>query len=724
MSETIVIVISIWLRIALCILALKIMRISKRRAFWLLIAGLYLLFAVVRVVQFTTALTHHAPIIDSEPLMLNVAGDFLLAASMLLLSLFSRDIRSAQKQLRENEEQLNNLFAHMKSGALILRPMAGGLDFLILNINQAGCDLDNISREAIQKKNLSTTKLIPSTLMPSLQRVARTGDAEYIPEAFCGSNDTPKWRDFYIYKLPDAGQVVVIYSDLTSKKMAAEQHNLLSTAIEQAYEAIIITDPEGQIEYTNTSFERMLGYRPDEILNHNISIIKSNKHKTAFYDELWATISNGETWQGKIINRKKNGKFCNHEVTISAIRAPHNDQITHYISVQRDISQEAELKSQLLQAQKMEAIGALAGGIAHDFNNILFALTGYADLSLRSVEKGTDMHQNLLQILQAGERATDLIKQILSFSRQEPQEKKPFAVQHIIRETTKLLARSLPPNIQVIEQVNTDCEMTQGDPTQIHQVLMNLCTNAYQAMRENGGTLTIRLEPTEVKESTHFGSYSISTGKYLELIIADSGHGMDAETQERIFDPYFSTKRASEGTGLGLTVAHSIIDSHGGRIFCESVPGKGTTFRILLPVIETEETAPSSTAPKALDHGDEHILLVDDDVAVLTICTKMLAHLGYKVAQFSEPDRALEAFSKNPHDFDLIISDQVMPSMFGIEMLQKMLVIRRDIPSLLMSGYTSESSIEQVCEELGISQFLPKPVDMETLSETVRKLLK
>jgi PAS domain S-box-containing protein len=724
MDDTIVMLISIWLRVALCLLTIQIMRISNRRALWALIAGFYLFFAISRISQFTDSLFNDIPLIESESLMLNVAGDFLLATSMLMLSLFSHNIINAQKRLIENEEQLKNLFAHMKSGAVILTPMAKGKDFLIHNINQAGCELDKLDCEKILKKTLSSTNIIPSTLFNCLQRVVETGDAEYIPEAFCGSNSDEKWRDFYIYKLPSSGHIVLIYSDLTERKMAEEQRTLLEAAIEHAYEAIIITDPAGIVEYTNPSFERMLGYSREDILNRKISIIKSHKHTAGFYTDLWKKLNRGENWQGDIINRKKNGDLCENEVTISAIRSQHNDQITHYVSVQRDITQEAELKSQLLQSQKMEAIGALAGGIAHDFNNILFALTGYAELSLRHAEKGSEIYQNLQQILQAGARATDLVKQILSFSRQEPQVRKPLSIQHIAKETTKLLCRSLPPTITIQEKIDINCEMIEGDPTQIHQVLMNLCTNAYQAMRQNGGILTVKLSQTELHESIHFGSYNLAAGKYIELVVSDTGCGMDIQTQERIFDPYFTTKRAGEGTGLGLTVVHSIIDSHKGHIFVESEPGKGTDFRVLLPAIIEQKTSETHQSKrKKIANGTGRILLVDDDESVLTICEKMLSHIGYKITTLSEPKKALELFRKDPNQFDLVISDQVMPTMFGIELLQDIRTIRHDIPTILMSGYTSEASIEAVCAELGINQFLSKPVNLQMLADTTQRLI-
>ena len=387
----------------------------------------------------------------------------------------------------------------------------------------------------------------------------------------------------------------------------------------------------------------------------------------------------------------------------------------------RDITFEKRLEAQLLQAQKMEAIGTLAGGIAHDFNNILSSVIGYTELAVEAVSKGGLLHSNLQEVLKAGRRARDLVRQILAFSRQSDQELRPLEVSPIIKETLKLLRASLPSTIDIKQDIGANLGTVMTDPTQVNQILMNLCTNAAHAMGENGGTLDVSLE--KVGNGTDVGVKfaGLSPGPYLKLTVSDNGHGMAPEVKERIFDPYFTTKEKGEGTGLGLAMVHGIVKSHGGTITVYSEPEMGSMFHVYLPIMETEtdqETGSEETVPT----GSERILFVDDEQPIVDIAKQMLEQLGYNVATRTSSLEALELFRTKPEEFDLIITDMTMPAMTGEELANEIMFIRPDIPIILCTGF-SRRVTEKKAKAMGIQAFILKPILRQELAETIRRVL-
>jgi len=382
----------------------------------------------------------------------------------------------------------------------------------------------------------------------------------------------------------------------------------------------------------------------------------------------------------------------------------------------------AKYERQLQQVLKIQAIGTLAGGIAHDFNNILFPIVGYTELTMDEVSEDSVAHKNLEEILKAAHRATELVKQILTFSRQSGQERKPVKVQYILKEALNLLRASIPASIEIIHNIDDDCNPVMGDATQIHQVIMNLCTNAYQAMQDKGGKLEVILNEVDIGYEETIEKIGMQLGKHLQLTVKDEGCGMDAAVLGRIFEPYYTTKEQGKGTGLGLSVIHGIIKNHRGDITVASSPRKGTTFQVNLPIIENAEVVTEFEPSNGAAKGNERILLIDDEEQIISMEQQMLENLGYQVTARTDSIEALDEFAKQPQNFDLVITDMTMPHMTGDELAQKLLDIKPDIPVILCTGF-NEDITEEKALSMGIQKFVMKPVIKNDLATSIRTVL-
>ncbi len=520
--------------------------------------------------------------------------------------------------------------------------------------------------------------------------------------------------------IPGTKKSVVSMLDITDRKRAEEELALQATVIEQAAEGITITDKDGTIQYANPAFERISGYTREEIIGQNHRILKSGTNDKGFPVEMRDTLGRGEVWSGYVINEKKDGTTYKVEVSISPIRDKAG-AIMHYVVIERDVTHEAELETQLRQVQKMEAIGTLAGGIAHDFNNILAAIMGYAEMALYDVPEEAPGRRNLEHVLKAGYRGKDLVKQIITFSRRSEQERMPMRISPIAKEALKLLRASLPTTVEIRQNIKAKSGMVLADPTQIHQVLMNLCSNAAYAMREEGGVLEVNLADV-VFDSVDAAPYpDLNPGPYLKLTVTDTGHGMDRATIERIFDPFFTTKRPGEGTGMGLAVVHGIVKSYGGAIIVDSEPGKGSMFEVFLPRIEGD-LLPEADADAPLPTGNERILFVDDEEDLVDMVQQMLERLGYSVIAKTNSLEALEVFKAQPDQFALVITDQTMPHMTGADLAKELMCIRPDIPIILCTGFSEVISVEEA-KALGIREFVMKPFATREIAEVTRHVL-
>ncbi len=491
----------------------------------------------------------------------------------------------------------------------------------------------------------------------------------------------------------------------------------LNQAIEQATEGIFIVGLDRKVQYANPAMARIVD-RP--VLDLIGKIPNLENTDMANPEEMWKIIQEGKIWRGRVRGVKKNSSNYTMDLTITPVR-DENGKIRCFLAIGKDVAKELMMESQLRQSQKMEAIGTLAGGIAHDFNNMLGSIMGYTELAHMKASD-PELERYLDQVLKASDRSKALVAQILTFSRQSSQEKKPLSVTPIFKEVLKLLRSTLPSNIQIRQNFSCPSDVVHADPTQIYQVLMNLCTNAAHAMREEGGILEVTLEPEHIPNLHINYAYNLTQGNYLKLTVRDNGCGMEASTIEHIFEPFFTTKKEGEGTGLGLSVVYGIVKDHGGAIHIASQPDKGTTFTILLPLIE-EEVTHRKAAASPIPEGRGRILVVDDEEALAQMSREMLTSLGYEVTLHYSSLDALEAFCKKPQDFDLVITDMTMPNMSGAGLARELLTIRHDIPIILVTGF-SESINEEDAKGIGIREFLMKPVSLANLSQTVSKILK
>lgn len=378
-----------------------------------------------------------------------------------------------------------------------------------------------------------------------------------------------------------------------------------------------------------------------------------------------------------------------------------------------------KLETQLHQAHKMEAIGTLAGGIAHDFNNVLYSIIGYTELTMDDVPEGSLAQKNLKEVLKGAMRAKDMVRQILAFSRKDDIQKKPVKIQPVVKEALKLLRSSIPATIEIRQSIDEDCGPVLAASTQIHQVVMNLATNAYQAMREKGGLLELTLMEEEIGSDD--SGPDLYPGTYLKLSVSDTGHGMNSVVMKKIFDPYFSTKGPGEGTGMGLAVVHGIVKSHGGDITVFSKLGEGTTFHVYLPLIKTRLVEPKTVPPGPAPTGTEHILFVDDEEPIVRMMQQILERLGYHVTSRTSSVEALEAFKAKPDEYDLVITDMTMPNMTGIELASGLKEIRSDIPIIMCTGF-SETIDEDKAKNMGILAYIMKPFLIDEIAKTIRKV--
>ncbi|MBW2018772.1 MAG: PAS domain S-box protein [Deltaproteobacteria bacterium] len=560
-----------------------------------------------------------------------------------------------------------------------------------------------------------------------LQTVFETGKPHKCGHFHMRTDGSKVWVDILLSPLRDekgnVTHVIEAIRDVTDLHQAQEalkesekRFRLLYENAPLSYQSL---DEDGHIVEVNKAWIDFLGYSKNEVIGQWLGEFLALDYQEYFRNNFYRFKSAGEIHGMKFEMLRKDGA---HIIVSIDGSIGHDEQGCFKAHcIMHDITEREQLERQLRQAQKMEAIGTLAGGIAHDFNNILGAVIGCTEMSLFDVPEGTPVHRHLLEVLNAGNRAKDLVNQILAFSRQTEQERKPVKISLIIKETLKLLRASLPTTIKIRQYIETDSDMVLADPTQIHQVLMNLCTNAAHAMREKGGVLQIRLADVELDPEDAARHPDMNPGPYLRLTVSDTGHGINRAVIERIFDPYFTTKGPGEGTGLGLAVVHGIVKSHGGAITVHSEPGEGTAFQVFLPGIESRVT-PEIEAYAPLPTGNECVLFVDDEKVLVRIAKEMLERLGYEVIPRTSSIEALESFRERPDHFDLVITDQTMPNMTGTELAKELMRIRPDIPIILCTGF-SEVITPEKAMAMGIREFIMKPLMTRDLAESVRRVL-
>jgi len=502
-----------------------------------------------------------------------------------------------------------------------------------------------------------------------------------------------------------------------------ESQTNLQLLFDSLQDFLFILDMKGHILQVNPVVLSRLGYTKYELLGKNVL----NVHPPDRHEEAGAIIADMVTGKKEISTVPlitKEGGLIPVDTKVTSGKWGNQDAL---FGISRDTTErqktekeKARLESQLQQAQKMEAIGTLAGGIAHDFNNILGAIMGYTELVLRETEKESVSYLYLQEVVHAGRRAKDLVKQILTFSRQTEKQQAPVQVETIVKEVVKLLRASLPATIEVSQDIQSD-GLVMGDPTQIHQIILNLCTNAGYAMQDQGGRLTVSLIKLELDSESSANFPNLKPGPYLQVTVSDTGPGIPASQRDRIFEPFFTTKEKGEGTGMGLAVVHGIVTGHGGDIFVHSEPGQGATFTVFIPAVE-RRIEPRSQDEMPIPTGSERILFIDDEAALANAGKHLLEALGYEVVTRTSSVEALELFKSQPDRFDLVITDMTMPTLTGDKLAEEMMGIRSDLPIILCTGFSARMS-ETKALNLGIRAYVTKPVPGRQMAETIRNVL-
>ncbi len=519
-----------------------------------------------------------------------------------------------------------------------------------------------------------------------------------------------------------APAAIVVCRDIAGRLTMEQKNQRLVTAIKHVAESVVITDAEGRIEYVNPAFSRLTGYEASDAIGRNPRLLKSGKHDDGFYRNMWQVLSSGQTWSGRLTNKNKSGEQYVEQAAISPVR-DENGIITHYVAVKRDVTTEIATEERLRVSQKLEAVGTLAGGIAHDFNNILYALLGYVDLALDDVPADHPAHEPLQEVITAGNRASRLVRKMLAFSRRSSGKREAVLISDVVTESLELVRASLPTAISLQTDLNApDCMIT-ADESQLQQVLMNLCANAQHAMRARGGLLRITVDEVELGAGAAQAIGQITPGTWARIQVTDTGQGIDSVVVERIFEPYFTTRKPDEGTGLGLATVHGIVTGHGGYVSAQSELGVGTEFTIYLPTktADIPVAAEPTTYPDQEVAGHGRIMVVDDEPIVADVLKRSLIRFGFEVTAFINGVEALEVFRATPDAFDVVVTDQTMPNITGFELAHQMLAIRPDLPLVLTTGYAEKGNQEQA-RVAGIRYYLPKPLKMKELGAVLMEL--
>ncbi len=650
--------------------------------------------------------------------------------SILIASLATRQIISSFTLRRRAEEQLDRLIEEAPFGTLV-----GRFDGQFLRANKELCLMLGYSEKELLNKNardISHPEDLDLTKVSMEQLVGGEINSFEVEKRFLHKSGKVIWGLLKCGALRGVSvediQIISQVQDITEHREHEEILRLQGDIINRMTEGVSLFQPDGTIVYSNPRFEEMFGYKEGEMLGKHVSILnhpdaKDPREKANY---ILNVLAEEGCWKDEIQNIKKDGTSFWSNSSVAVFE--HSKYGQAMVVVQSDITQrknsEAEktsLESQLLQARKMEAIGTLSGGIAHDFNNILSAILGYAEMVDDETPAHSKTKNDIGEVLKAGKRAKELVRHILAFSRKSDQALVPVPLHQVTKEAIQLLRASIPATIEINHQIDYSCGTVLADATQIHQVVMNLCTNAAQAMDEKGGRLDLTLSCVALSAGDLQHEPSLLPGSYIKLIVQDDGPGISPEHLDLVFDPYFTTKGVGKGTGMGLAVVHGIVKSLGGMIAVSSTLGQGASFSMYLPEIK-EKSATVSVENITLPTGNERILIVDDEVSVMEVTRRMLARLEYQVTGETDSQAALALIQSEPDAFDLIISDQTMPNLTGDELAQKIMAVRRDLPVIICSGYSSKMNDEKAYIA-GISAYLLKPVESSVLATTVREVL-
>jgi PAS domain S-box-containing protein len=670
---------------------------------------------------------------DGSEFPIEISGGLITIGDKKGILVFERDISErieTEDRLKESEERYRAVFEGSSEGILL-----ADIDTLRFHFaNPAVCAFLGYSREEL--RHMTVMEIHPEKdrkwILAEFESQAR-GTKVLVEQVPClHKSGRVVYADIRSGCIALGGQrfLVGFFADVTDqvgiKNALNEQILFLQTLIDTLPHPIFYKDDQGRYLGCNQAYETFSGFKREALMGKTVYDIAPRELAEAYEaaDHDLFESRNPQTYETSV--RFADG--TRRDVIFNKAVFYHQDgSLAGLVGAMLDITdrkraeeENALRERQMRQAQKMEAIGTLAGGIAHDFNNILSAIVGYTEIALHDLPKGVPVAGYLKKVLKAGDRARGLVNQILAFSRATEQETRPVVVKHIVKEALKLLQATLPSTIRIRSNIRSDAAIT-ADPTQIHQVVMNLCTNAAHAMQDNGGQLLLSLTDALLDEPSQGPHAELAPGPYLVLEVRDTGTGIDPEIQDRIFDPFFTTKKPGEGTGMGLSVVHGIIKDCGGSIQVRSVPGQGTTFQAWLPAMELEEKDPPPPET-TLPLGHESILFVDDEPDLVDVGLQMLKMLGYRVTAINDSREALDRFKQSPQRFDMVITDMTMPRMTGDLLSQHLLAVRPDIPIIICTGYSEKVDAESI-RSMGLAGLVYKPLIMKDLAKLIRRIL-
>lgn len=527
--------------------------------------------------------------------------------------------------------------------------------------------------------------------------------------------------NLWAFEIDQDSFVMAVIRDITLQKREKEELDTYKHIVSASNDSMALVGKDYRYRAVSRSYAERWGWKAEDVVGRMVSDIVGPEY---FENEIKPRAERcmaGEEVRFHVSGIRRGGR----QRYMHIVYSPHFEQtkkgaVSGYVVASRDITEMRQMEIKLRQVYKMEAIGTLAGGIAHDFNNILMVILWQTENALKQTRPGSELHTSLTTNLEAANRAADLVNQILTFSRQSEQEFYPVQIHLIIKEAAKFMRASLPATIDIETRIDSEA-LVLADPTQIHQVMMNLCANAGHAMKDTGGKLTIALEDVDL--DTDFIEYHprLKPGRHVKLSINDTGVGIPPEIIDRIFDPFFTTKQTGEGTGMGLSVVHGIVESCGGSITVYSEPNQGANFHVYLPIMEKQDTQ-SEDQPVLIPRGNETVLLVDDEIKLVTTGRQILKKLGYTVVVCTSGIEAYEQFSKNPNRFDLVITDLTMPYMRGDELVYKIRALRSDVPVLVITGLSTQDSLDKLGSEPRI-KLIRKPITTREIAIAIRQIL-
>jgi PAS domain S-box-containing protein len=636
---------------------------------------------------------------------------------VLILSLDITEQKLTEAALRRSEQKYRELFDHARVGMFRLAPDGEQ----VLDANPKLAEILGVTVESLVQPGGGITWADPERATEFLQqlRERRTIDQAEL-DIFSASGER-KACLMSAAVLPNGSGIEGTLRDISQRISDERQRLKLVAAIHQSAESVVVTDAAGLITYVNPAFERITGYRSDEVVGCNPRILKSGQQDAGYYRELWLALEREGLWRGRMVNRRKDGALYTQESTISRVCDASGEHVG-YVAVNRDITGELELEAQLAHAQRMETIGRLTGGIAHDFNNLLSVILGSVEFVLADMPDYDSRRADLEEIRSAGDRAAALTRQLLAFGRRQPLTRETVDFAEVVRRIEPMVRRLVPSDIAVNVQASAEGCAVRADPAQLDQLIMNLVVNARDAM-PSGGRLTVTVTTTELDEESFGERAAVKPGRYVRLTISDTGIGMDEVTRARAFEPFFTTKEMGKGTGLGLAMVYGIVHQCGGHIWLYSEPGAGTTIKSYLPCVNPDQADPAAL-PERTEHvgAGEMLLVVEDEPAVLAITRRVLVDAGYRVLTAADVQEAKQIFARFQDEVGLVLSDVVMPNGGGLALADDLRSVRPDLPILLMSGFADDAVLHRGLTA-NAYPILGKPFSAAELRQRVREML-